>query len=356
MLSRPLNNTIISLIKNARYTFLEGSTNNLKRLSNNVSLFTQDINGKKYRVFGIKKENQNKIDFNKLRGEISKELGFAGTKKFMQVIGDSAAFSKAGTAYGRKFIPKYLSNNENSIMLYGLTGNVSHDGSQADVNQLVSEYIDNEPEQAKRFIANVVDFHSILAMEKWGSTVPNHINNFFLVYTDGPEPSAKFGDDIIVSDGLTNDKALCLGGGVQTLRQMNAMLKNDVKMDAVNGLRNDSTDTLPLLSATEFFMGLKNHLASHHTTKEHAASFVHSYLQKHTLFDVARPDSGTKEALFQATMDQFYQDEIWKKLHLIQHHCTSKIQSFISYVGMFAFAPALKKQTPHFDTEPKCKL
>ncbi|MEO8400854.1 MAG: hypothetical protein ABI597_03520 [Gammaproteobacteria bacterium] len=231
-------NYAIDLIKTARQVFIQSDKYPVKSLNGPVKLFSKKINGETYRVFGVKKDDQKEIDFDKLRQEISYELAFNKTQTFVQIIGDSNCFGQQETDFCRRYLSEYLEHDKECIVLYGFTGNLSDDGNRADTNALLAEWLDQHPERANNVIANVVDEHTITAIEKWGCTVSSNVKNYFLVYTDELTPTVKFGDDTPSSDGLSN-KACCLRGGVLSLRQILAMLNDNVLINCVVGLRSE---------------------------------------------------------------------------------------------------------------------
>lgn len=319
----PEKKRVINLVRDSRSAFIHND-HLVKTLESGVKFFTQEINGKEYRIFGIKSANQSKIDFEKLRQEISNELGFKETKDFIQIIGDSQNFSSAGTDFCRKYLSTYLQKNKECIILYGLTGHIDSTGIRADTNHFVSEWLDKDITQSKRIVANVVDKHTVSAIDTWGCTVPYSIKNYFLVYTDGPEAEVKFGGDIPSSDGLTNRQAICFDGGMQSLRQIIYMLNSNIKIIALHNLRDlndpksfDKETKLPYLSAAEYLYFLKNKIKKPETTtSDEIKEYSKEYLSTHALYNPKQLDGDTKEQLLNDAMTQFYQNEIWKKLHL----------------------------------------
>lgn len=317
----PGKKRIINLIQESRQAFIHNNQS-VKTLASGVKVFTQQINGIKYRIFGVRSEDQTKINFEKLRQEISEELAFNETKDFIQIIGDSQNFSPKGTDFCRNYLSHLLNKYKENIILYGLTGHVDQE-IKADTNQFLSEWLDQDINRSKRVVANVVDKHTVEAIDSWGCTVPDNITNFFLVYTDGPKAEVKFGIDIPSSDGLTNSLVICFDGGMQSLRQIICMLNNNIKITCLQNLRDlkdpksfDETSKLPYLSAGEYLSFLKDKIKNTETVSENKIKeYSKEYLSTHALYSPKQVD-GDKAKLLNDAMEQFYQKEIWKKLYL----------------------------------------
>lgn len=313
---------IPNLIRSARNAFLDLEQKDMNVLQGLVKVFTKKVNNKTYRVFGLKKEDQSKIDFKKLRAELSNELGFKETKPFSQIIGDSIHFSKQGSQECRKVFAESVKNDNESIMLYGYTGNRSSDNSLIDANQAVNEWLDQSADNSKRVIANVVDEHFVVAIEKWGCSISENISNLFLIYSDGQTPSVKFGDDVTLSDGLTNEKVICFDGGIQSLRQIINMLRNDISVVGLQELRDlslekhiEPSSKQPYLSAIGFLNCIKNKDVQ---SAEEAKECISEYFKSYAITNMKAKDACTKKALLTAAVDDFIKYEIWKKLKLVK--------------------------------------
>ncbi len=324
--------TPVNIINQARQVFLQTdlSTKNeskseenglLKQINPFVKLYTCTLEGKIYRVFGVLKEDQEKVDYAGLRQDISAELGFTKTVSFSQVIGDTNAYSKKGTQDSKKYLTNQLENViPDDIILYGLTGRRSPDGSCLGANPLVNAWLDESPSPKKcaRVIANVVDFHTVEAITKWGCRVSENITNFYLVYSN-PNPSVMFGDDVQSSDNLTNNKAFCFDGGIQSLRQCFYMMKRGIKIEALVGLRDFSDSklticsftNLPYLSASEFINSLNDITKAKNATVEDVKQGISRYLASHAPYAKNAKDASTKDALWEATLIDIIQGSLW---------------------------------------------
>lgn len=287
--------------------------------------------------FGVKRENQEELDFTVVRSMILDKMGLSPETKTIQVVGDSAAYSGPGTAKGREFLNEILNNNPDALILWGFTGNQRGQLDELDVNQLVNTWIEEEPSRASRTLANVVDKHTVQAISEWKCKVSPSNTNFFLVYGD-VNKGALFGDDVISSDSIT-DKLVLLEGGVQSFTQAVNCLSRDVEIQGVYNLRvtkNSSTYVIPegldiqYFGAAEFLQLLKDETALKRArlTKDETTSkevylttdeveiIRKSYLETHHLFNPYRPDGGTKERLFAKAWKDFTEGRLWEKLHL----------------------------------------
>lgn len=282
-------------------------------------------------IFGVKREDQASIDFPTLRSALAKEMGYSEPKRYIQFIGDSALYSVEGTKFAQQEVNRILSNDQNSIVLYGYTGSKNKEGQERrDINQLLSDWVDADEARADRVIANIVDKHTVMAINQWGCIGSEKIRYFFLVYSDGKEPSVEFGQDIPSSDGLTDLKAYSLEGGIQSLRQIVYMLNKDIPIHGIANLRNltelnnprffDPTSKLPYLSAVEFieFMKKKIQLCKSEISPELLAEFSRDYLDSHALYNKNKGDASTKCALWDAAWKDFI-NAAWKKLSLFTY-------------------------------------
>ena len=160
----------------------------------------------KKRYFGVHMNSQLDLDFTEVRRSILQELNLPADTKIVQVIGDSGRFSPLGTAVGAKFLQDHL--NERDLLLWGYTGKPIDERGCCEVNQLVTSWLQKNPARFSHALANVVDEHTPLAISKWKCSIARENQNFYLVHG-----GAKYGDDTISSDKLTN-KAFCLEGGM----------------------------------------------------------------------------------------------------------------------------------------------
>ena len=256
MLNEEYNQQIIYMIAEAKKAFV--FKKNISQFCDDVYLFKYTIDNKLYRVFGLKKANQYKLNYNELRSCLLIELNCKENSPVIEVIGDSSMFDKIGSQFAKEHFAGEM-KNFNGLLLYGYNGEIDLSKDLLDVNGLVNDYIDTNPEYAERVIANIVDYHTRIALVKkgqpvptlvnetetgWGSSVSQHVCNFFLVWdicSDKQElwdqDGAKFGDDIFASDSLVNHKALLYGGGVQSFEQATNILMKEHKVVSVSGLR-----------------------------------------------------------------------------------------------------------------------
>lgn len=148
-----------------------------------------------------------------------------------------------------------------------------------------------------------------------------------MVYSDTPNPSVKFGDDIQSSDGITKSSVLAFEGGIQALRQILYMLCRGVVVKGLINLRDlrDPNDSInfdpvtkrPYLSAVHFLDYMKSQLKT--ATGEINAvllkEIADKYLEMYALYNKTKPYASTKQALWDDAWKDFV-DEGWKCLKL----------------------------------------
>lgn len=333
----------------------------LKELSNCLSINTHAylphckvdylrmflVEGKRF--FTVAKDCQDKLYFAALRSYILHELDLPSQTSILQVIGDSAPYSLAGTEKARKYLSIKLSEKE-SLVCWGFTGQKRSD-NRRDVNQLVNEWIDEDPSRGKKALANIVDFHTIEAIKNWKCSFTTNAQNFFLVYGE-----AQFGDDIISSDTLT-DRAICLEGGVQSFRQIVNFLSNNRPIEGLYGLRmknntanfNEETGTyIEYFSAVEFLTDIFTAIEGQSDVVAAIDKFLDKYMKERQLFDPRRPDGGTKTALFKAAWKIFTEQQLWKKADLC--HFTHIKLSLAIYRGLAKLRKAKEFLNSNTDT------
>lgn len=111
--------------------------------------------------------------------DVLTKFGFDPTTKIIQIVGDSG---KGYSLNGTKFLQNYLRDkllDTKIIIQWGLTG--YFDGEIGDINGIVNNHIDcfgSKP------IANIVNYHTPLAINNWGCTISESNRNFILVYDE----------------------------------------------------------------------------------------------------------------------------------------------------------------------------
>lgn len=274
----------------------------------------------KFTFLGIHQSLQDKAHYESARKFFS---GACFPKpKFNQLIGDSASFDEDGsnvrsTAFYEMF--KSLAD-KGDHWLYGFTAHNEADG-RMDANGAVGRYLAEHPEQAKRFIGNVVCEHTPMAIEKWGCSFAEGVKNFLLVYS---EKGAKFGDDTIASDNLTNGMVLMGEGGIQSFRQASYMLARGIPVIGVANLRGaknpatrdpKSGEYLSYFSASEFLNLVKSAVGSgENLSSEEVAEIKKDYFDSHVPANPNRPDFVTKQALLEEGFKQFAAEKVWTKM------------------------------------------
>lgn len=316
---------ILECIKAAATVFKANQTSPIPSLTVTAckDLFT--LAKKSHRFFGIHKKHQESLllgDFRQnklfLKDYIFKHLELNRQTKILQVIGDSAVFSPAATKTAQEYLERFL-NADESLVLWGYTGHVNKDTGAKDTNQLVNDWLDANSDRPKRTLANIVDFHTPQAIESWNSSILTSNRNFYMVYGD-----AKFGDDIISSDLIT-DSAVVLEGGIQTFRQMMNLLLFDLQIHCIYNIRNKIKPVVSsfqyegFFSATEFLDLLAQYIKTRtfqgfKIAEKDMEEFKNNYLRTHFLFDPKKPDASTKQNLFDAAWRLFIQERLWTKV------------------------------------------
>ncbi len=273
--------------------------------------FIETQNNRRY--FGVHKDAQKKLDFSIVREQIIAKLGLEANTRFVQVIGDSGRFSYKGTLQTKHFLNSHLSDKD--FVLWGFTGKEDTILKVREVNQLVTEWLRQNPVRFNRAMANVVD-KTRDAIEKWGCSYPEEVKNIFYVGGD-----STYGDDTHSSDRLTQVGLLC-GGGVQSGLQAFNFLDLGMPIYGIyntRGANNPDTfhkglgEYLTYFSAGEFLHMLQLRGAK---TQEEVEQFKDEYFKTRYLFNPSRDDASTKQALWDEAWAKFIDHKLWERLDL----------------------------------------
>lgn len=291
-----------------------------------------EINNK--RIFSVHKEVQEKINFNSVRSEILSHLKLTEDTNILQVIGDCLPFSRRGTERVKEILPLIL-EQPNQLLLWGYTGSEKDNGRRLDINQIVNIWVDSSDIRGNRVLANVLDLDTPRALIEWNCLGAETAKNFYLVHG-----GAKFGEDIISSDSIT-DKACCFDGGIQSFRQMGNLLMRDVTIQCYYGLRNEKDHNLnpsvasenKYFSAVEFMKFIKDKIQEYYAYNDLAENEVReameiendflelwkdNYLTTYPLYNPEVKDASSRQALFEAGWNLFLEKQLWRKLHLCE--------------------------------------
>lgn len=264
--------------------------------------------------------------FAQFKSKITKLMGVKKNDA-LQLIGDSNQFTREGTEWARAFLKKRFAKA--GLIEYGFTGYKT--AYKSDVNTFVNEYLDQNPNQAYRILANIVG-HTVMALNQWGTSGSPNVRNFVVVYNDAgatelPKYNEKFekiagfttfGDDIIISDYLfnpaNNDRFICLEGGAQSFKQTTNALILGVPVVCVYNLRKPENEKF--FSAARFFNLINNaYTKGHEPTKEDVKKIYDSYVSTlASLWDARRPDYETKKTLFEKAIKEFIDEGIYEKI------------------------------------------
>lgn len=317
---------ILNLIETSRKMFIQSAaeTAKLGLNSKGIKLYTEDG----IHIFGVGRDIQKYINYDELRFSVSYTIGFKQTYPEMaQIVGDSQLFSVEGTQFASEVLHDFVHQKfPQSIILFGFTGKHDKEKNRADANHILSLMVDNKKIETNRVLANMVDYHTPLAINSWpGVTISENIKNYTLVFTEG-EPQATFTHDTPTTDGLTNSGLLCLEGGVQSLLQaVNILIKN-VPVYGVMGLRDLSDRTNPLsfhpisgkpyLSAAGFLQFIKEKTQTKNEIVESdIKQWTDEYLKDFALTNPKGTDAGTKPAAWEEAMSKMITFKIWEKLN-----------------------------------------
>ncbi len=358
-MSRQHYDLVISLIEEAKQAFISGE--GTTPVVGDVELFTKEVDGKIYKFFGIAKDKQATTDYTAVRSHILQEMGLAQETRTLQIIGDSAQYNPEQSKFMQKYFNEKMqkSSHDDELVIYGYTSRYKDNSSEktkgrTEVNGLVNYWVDQNPEQAKRVLANVVCFHTRQALTEsgkvmsgsttdkgWGCDTSEHVTNFFLVY-DTKGKGATFGDDTISSDELT-DKCYTYEGGIQSFRQGGYMAKRGKELKGVSGLRGEKNvgcfvpqeDAYRIFfSAPEFFALLQARTAAKGSelTPDEVTTIRDEYVatnyqdaladkSRRVLTNPHRDDAATKDGLFKEGWADLMKEEGYKA---VQQHFKGK--------------------------------
>ena len=309
--------------KNNKYT--------IKDFFGPVKLITIQSDDQKmppYRFFGIHKDLQQNVDFKAFKQKLTSFLNIQ-PQKCIQLIGDSNQFTTQGSAEAAAFIKGELDRSR-GLIEYGFTGYIR--GRDFDVNSLVSNYIDNNPDQAYRVLGNILG-HTHLALRHWGTFGSSLVRNFMVVYNDSGMQDAPvydthgikvkgfttFGDDVIISDYIfqasDGDYFICLEGGAQSFEQCTHALQSNIPILCMLDLR--KSENRNMFSAT-LFMSLidKEFVNDVPPTHERVLEIYKFYINGlSSMFNEKKPDFLTKKEIFERALKKFIDGGLYKKIH-----------------------------------------
>lgn len=192
------------------------------------------VGNETWRIYSISLEHSKSFQSGSLQEWINFRTNSEGV--VVQIVGDSASpFDSGGTKIAEEKLKAFFAKLGCDFkVLWGLTGQRGPDGGK-DVNQIVNDWIDEDPEsRSKIAFANIVDADTIRALKESACTFPKKeasIRNFIAVCG-----GAKFGDDIPISDSLT-DHLIVMEGGYQSLTQALNVLEKGGVVSILKGLR-----------------------------------------------------------------------------------------------------------------------
>lgn len=305
-----------------------GKNNNydIKPFFGPIRLIDVVMHNKTYHFYGVHFKDQESVDFGQFNQKLLANMGCKG-KTIVQVVGDSNRFSAEGTSFGRKFVRQRL--HDDAVLEYGYTG-YKTGGQELDANSFLNEFVDENPEQAGRMLANVLG-HTVWAINKWGCYVSPHVHHFVVVYNDAgitEEPKfncegiktagfTTFGDDVKMSDFVCN-KLICLEGGAQSFLQTVNVLQQGNTVEIVYNLR--KPDDTKMFSAARFLQQVDVACSDKVPSKKEVWDLFAHYASKlNSMFNETKPDYKTKKALFEKAISAFIDGGLYERVH---SHCT----------------------------------
>lgn len=156
-------------------------------------------------------------DFKAVRAKIEVECG---SKRFVQAIESSVRFKEHVTQHLKSSLAEEL--GKNTVIVYGVTGE--------SVNCAVRDILRNSSTETRKYVVgNIVDASFEFVCTDDVVSLPGHLTYMFdVVGTD----STKFGDDNVLADVLS-DTIIVVGGGAQTLEQMDIALTEEKSLRIV---------------------------------------------------------------------------------------------------------------------------
>lgn len=274
---------------------------------------TLEITRREERIyFSVHKDKQNSLNISEARSTILSNLSLPLHTQIMQIIGDSHNFSLEGTSNARSHIRDRLSNSSD-LLMYGYTsvkcsGQTENSlAATCDTNHIISEWIeDNYP--SVKAVGCIVDIDTPKSLHE-GAEGCRLVKNFLLVHG-----GAKFGDDILTTDSLT-DLAICFEGGIQSFAQICNFLAFNIPIELIRGIRD--TDSKDIFSASGFLLHLYEHSKTTQFDEDIVRILSEKYLKEFPVFIDENNIDAAKKQLWESSYQQFLSDGLWNKFHLL---------------------------------------
>lgn len=306
--------------KNANAAWVGGNTDVSQKIESQIVRFSESsipefIESDEGFFYGIDQKKLEALDYKELKNSLLAKMNLK-TRRMVQIVGSSNPFSVKGTKIVREFLkPHFLGDH---MIEFGYTGHINQDSSKLDINSFLNEYVEDNPSEAHRVLANVVG-HSVIALNLWGTKVSSLVSNFVVVFNEHGmgEGFTKFGDDVMASDFIMspedNDLLVVIEGGAQSFRQAVNVLEKGVQVVALANVREEVEKIV--FSAAELFALVRSELeVNPDLSPEDVKEIVKTYLSNHWAWDPRRPDASTKKALFDSAVADFVEKGIYKKL------------------------------------------
>lgn len=270
-----------------------------------------------------------------IKAHLLQNMQMPADAEVVQVVGDSASFSRRGTSQAKYYLARQL--QENNVVLYGYTGHEDANGNRC-VNAAVSDVL-AEKRMLAQAIGNLVAFHTPTALTTWGCTGPN-LQHYVIVYGDDDskrETGTVFGDDVITSDFMA-DRLIMLEGGVQSFLQACNALRLGQRISILNDLRSEEKGfclefagvshmdmygrpneiQTPYFASSRFLKEVEKLVAQHPAEKieEVLQKWYRSYFGKGKCYlaDPKRGDYDTKQKLMDQAWKLFMEEKLYLKI------------------------------------------
>jgi len=297
-------------------------------------------------VFTINKSEQENLNYPSLIATILRTLGLPENTPVIQFIGDGSTFTFSGSKIVKEEMLQLIKSVEDShnglrpLVLWGYTGaKKTVDGETlVDVNQAVNEIVDENPELANFFMANITEKSTVKTIENYGSTVATYAKNFFHVL------DSKFGEDTPASDKLAFAGTHSFEGGPISMLQIVHCLKDNIPVSGRYGdiraprvakdgspILNEDGTAFDGFSAFRFWAELGTWIKSNREVRIRnpeiaeeifseetlAENFKEAFLKAHPLSEPGRDDNGRTDRVNEAWAIAM-EHRLWERAPLIK--------------------------------------
>lgn len=268
--------------------------------------------------------------YQETKSHVLQNVGLPSTTVAIQIVGSSPSFSLKGTEKAKAFLHSQITKD--NLVIFGFNGYADSDGARS-ANACVTDVV-LEKGMQNQTVANLVGYHTPLALKEWGCTGSNALKHYVIVYSDdetNAEKGTLFGDDITTSDFMA-DKLLILVGGVQSFREAcNALLlgQNIVALAGLNSPSNAFAKEVitdvhgkprevltPYFSAAQFLKDIVTHLSDKGTSEIELQNWYNNYFGRGKCYvsDPRKGDFSARKKLMDNAWDFFIKEKLYLKI------------------------------------------